>query len=218
MIRKNRTLIIVTSIITLAPILIGILCWNRLPDTIAIHFGSDGTPNGWSSKPLAVLGLPVFIFAAHILCTFGTAIDPKRKNISQKMYRLLLLLCPVVSIVCAAAVYGYALALPMGDWLNSAFFKNLLMGILFFVIGNYLPKCHQNYTVGIKLPWTLADENNWYLSHRFAGRLYAIVGILFIINAFVQFRWMIPGVIIAVILLPAGYSLMLYLKEMKKDR
>lgn len=170
------------------------------------------------SKPLAVLGLPVFIFGAHILCTFGTAIDPKHKNISQKMYRLLLMLCPVVSIVCAAAIYGYALALPMGGWLNSAFFMNLLMGILFFVIGNYLPKCHQNYTVGIKLPWTLADENNWYLTHRFAGRLYAIVGILCIINAFIQLRWMIPGVIIAVILLPAGYSLALHLKEMKKDR
>ena len=86
------------------------------------------------------------------------------------------------------------------------------------MIGNYLPKCHQNYSVGIKLPWTLADENNWYLTHRFAGRLYAIVGILCIINAFIQLRWMIPGVIIAVILLPAGYSLALHLKEMKKDR
>ena len=218
MIKKNRALIIVTSIITLAPILIGILYWNQLPDTVATHFGSDGTPNGRSSKLFDVLGLPVFIFTAHILCAFGTAIDPKRKNISPKMYRLLLGLCPVVSIVCAAAVYGYALALPMGNWLNSAFFMNLLMGIIFFTIGNYLPKCHQNYTVGIKIPWTLADENNWNLTHRFAGRLYAAVGIICVINAFIQLRWLMPGMIIVIILLPAGYSLGLYLKETKKEK
>ena len=49
MLRKHRVLIIITSLITLLPILVGILCWNRLPDTIATHFASDGTPNGFSS-------------------------------------------------------------------------------------------------------------------------------------------------------------------------
>ena len=178
MLRKHRVLIIITSLITLLPILVGILCWNRLPDTIATHFASDGTPNGFSSKTFTVLGIPAFIFAAHILCAFCTAIDPKHKNISPKMYRLILLICPICSIVCGAAIYGYALSLSMADWLNSTFFMNLLMGIIFFLIGNYLPKCHQNYTVGIKLPWTLADEGNWTLTHRFAGRLYALEHVL----------------------------------------
>ena len=129
MLRKHRVLIIITSLITLLPILVGILCWNRLPDTIATHFASDGTPNGFSSKTFTVLGIPAFIFAAHILCAFCTAIDPKHKNISPKMYRLILLICPICSIVCGAAIYGYALSLSMADWLNSTFFMNLLMGI-----------------------------------------------------------------------------------------
>ena len=212
MLRKHRVLIIITSLITLLPILVGILCWNRLPDTIATHFASDGTPNGFSSKTFTVLGIPAFIFAAHILCAFCTAIDPKHKNISPKMYRLILLICPICSIVCGAAIYGYALSLSMADWLNSTFFMNLLMGIIFFLIGNYLPKCHQNYTVGIKLPWTLADEGNWTLTHRFAGRLYAIAGILCIVNAFLRLKWVLPAVLAAILFLPAVYSLSLYLK------
>ena len=215
MLRKHRVLIIITSLITLLPILVGILCWNRLPDTIATHFASDGTPNGFSSKTFTVLGIPAFIFAAHILCAFCTAIDPKHKNISPKMYRLILLICPICSIVCGAAIYGYALSLSMADWLNSTFFMNLLMGILFFLVGNYLPKCHQNYTVGIKLPWTLADEGNWTLTHRFAGRLYAIAGILCIVNAFLRLKWVLPAVLAAILFLPAVYSLSIYLRSRK---
>lgn len=215
MLRKHRVLIIITSLITLLPILVGILCWNRLPDTIATHFASDGTPNGFSSKTFTVLGIPAFIFAAHILCAFCTAIDPKHKNISPKMYRLILLICPICSIACGAAIYGYALSLSMADWLNSTFFMNLLMGIIFFLIGNYLPKCHQNYTVGIKLPWTLADEGNWTLTHRFAGRLYAIAGILCIVNAFLRLKWVLPAVLAAILFLPAVYSLSIYLRSRK---
>ena len=215
MLRKHRVLIIITSLITLLPILVGILCWNRLPDTIATHFASDGTPNGFSSKTFTVLGIPAFIFAAHILCAFCTAIDPKHKNISPKMYRLILLICPICSIVCGAAIYGYALSLSMADWLNSTFFMNLLMGLIFFLIGNYLPKCHQNYTVGIKLPWTLADEGNWTLTHRFAGRLYAIAGILCIVNAFLRLKWVLPAVLAAILFLPAVYSLSIYLRSRK---
>ncbi len=215
MLRKHRVLIIITSLITLLPILVGILCWNRLPDTIATHFASDGTPNGFSSKTFTVLGIPAFIFAAHILCAFCTAIDPKHKNISPKIYRLILSICPICSIVCGAAIYGYALSHSMADWLNSTFFMNLLMGIIFFLIGNYLPKCHQNYTVGIKLPWTLADEGNWTLTHRFAGRLYAIAGILCIVNAFLRLKWVLPAVLAAILFLPAVYSLSIYLRSRK---
>lgn len=218
MIKKNRILILITSIVTLLPVIIGILCWNQLPDTIATHFSSDGTPNGWSSKTFTVLGLPALIFGAHILCTFCTFLDPKYKNISPKMYRLILMICPVCSLVCCAAIYSYALDLPMADWLNSSFFINLLLGVIFFLIGNYLPKCHQNYTIGIKLPWTLADEENWNRTHRFAGRLYAIFGILFIVNAFLQAEWIFILIIIAIIVLPAIYSLGVYLKKEDKIR
>lgn len=131
------------------------------------------------------------------------------------MYRLVLLICPVCSLVCCAGVYGYALELSMADWLNSTFFMNLMMGIIFFLIGNYLPKCRQNYTVGIKLPWTLADENNWTCTHRFSGRLYAGAGILCILNAFLRLSWVLPTVVAVILILPAAYSLYLYLRRGK---
>lgn len=213
MIKKNKIYVLITCIVTLAPILIGILYWNRLPDTIATHFSFDGTPNGWSSKTFAVLGIPAFIFGAHLLCAFCTSLDPKYKNISPKMYRLILLICPICSLVCCADIYSYAFNLSTADWLNSSSFVNLLLGIIFFMVGNYMPKCHQNYTVGIKLPWTLADEENWNQTHRFAGKLYAIIGILCIINIFLQAEWLLASIIISAVILPVIYSLSIYLKN-----
>ena len=79
----KRTLVI-TSIVTVLPMLIGVILWNQLPDTMATHFGSDGTPNGWSSKWFAVFGLPVFLVIVNILCTLITETDPRRSRYPKK--------------------------------------------------------------------------------------------------------------------------------------
>ena len=48
--KKYKTTLILTTLISLFPMVIGLLLWNRMPDTIATHFGTNNVPNGWSSK------------------------------------------------------------------------------------------------------------------------------------------------------------------------
>ena len=98
MLKQNKKLIILTAIITLLPILMGVALWEQLPDQIATHFDFNGQPDDWSSKPFAVFGLPAILFAIHLLCTLGTAADPHKQNISGKMLRLVLWVCPVISV------------------------------------------------------------------------------------------------------------------------
>ena len=81
------------------------------------------------------------------------------------------------------------------------------------VIGNYLPKCKQNYTLGIKLPWTLDDEENWNRTHRFAGFLWVVGGVLIAINAFLEWEWLFLVVVFAMVLIPAIYSYLYYKKQ-----
>ena len=50
--------------------------------------------------------------------------------------------------------------------------------LLFIVIGNYLPKIKQNNTIGIRIVWTLQDEENWNAAHSFSGRIWGTSGIL----------------------------------------
>ena len=90
-------------------------------------------------------------------------------------------------------------------------FAYIIMGIVFVSIGNYLPKCKQNYTAGIKIPWTLNSTENWNRTHRLAGWLYILCGIAFFANVFFQWTGMI-WIVLAVAVVPMVYSFILYKK------
>ena len=199
---------IITSIIILLPIVAGVMMWEQLPDQIATHFGADGQPNGWSPKEFAVFGLPLFLLAVHWFCVAVTGEDPKRQNISDKMMTLVMWICPVMSLACCGSTYLYT----MDNTINTTKLAMLLMGCIFVVIGNYFPKMKQSYTLGIKLPWTLESEENWYRTHRFAGIVFMIGGVLVIIAGFVELVWFSFVALLAIASLPTIYSYMLYKK------
>ena len=211
MLKANRKTLIITSIVTILPVLIGIICWNRLPDVMATHFGTNNEANGFSNKVFAVFGLPLVLLAVLWVGAFVTAHDPKRQNISPKMFSLMLWIAPAISLVVAATVYPVNL----GYVLDIAFFGELLLGLMFIIIGNYLPKARQNYTIGIKIPWTLANEENWNRTHRLAGYLWMICGILMILislTRFVPAEWLI-GIFLIMVLVPCIYSFWLHAKK-----
>ena len=205
----NKKTLILTSIVTLLPILIGLALWNKLPDTIPTHFGMDGTPNGWSSKPFTVFGIPSLMLLFHLLCVGITSMDPKYDQMSDKLFAIVLWICPACSLLVVVASYGSVLGWEM----NIAKYVMIGSGILFMVIGNYLPKCKQNYTMGIKLPWTLDNEENWNRTHRMAGFLWVIGGVLIIINAFLEWYWLFFAIVFTMTLIPTVYSYLYYVKH-----
>ena len=168
--KENRMKIIITSLITLAPILLGGLFWDRLPDQIATHFGQGNVPDGWSSKPMTVFGLPLILVALHLFCIFITLNDPKKKNIGRKILPIIFWMIPIISLLVNSATYGIALGLKI----DIGLIVSLLLGLLFIIFGNYMSKIRQNYTVGIRLPWTLSSEDNWDKTHRLAGKLWIV--------------------------------------------
>lgn len=208
MIKKNLKTMIITSIIILAPIVVGLLMWNKLPTEVPTHFNENGEPNGWSSKPFAVFGLPLFLLAVHWFCAFFTGVDPKKENISNKMMTLVLWICPTVAIFGCGSTYMYAL----DNTMNTTSMGMLLLGCAFLVVGNYMPKMKQSYTLGIKLPWTLNSEENWNRTHRLAGRVWMIVGILVLIGGFVEQFWIVFAALLFAVAIPSVYSYFLYKK------
>ena len=211
MLKANRKTLIITSIVTILPVLIGIFCWDRLPDVMATHFGINNEANGFSSKAFAVFGLPAVLLAVLWLGAFVTSHDPKKQNISSKMFTLMLWIAPVISLVVAATMYPVNL----GYELDIAFFGELLLGLMFIIVGNYLPKARQNYTIGIKVPWTLANEENWNRTHRLAGFLWMICGAVMIVISLMRFvpaQWLV-GVFLIMVLVPCIYSYWLHVKK-----
>ena len=208
--KNHKGSIILTTIITLLPILAGLLLWDQLPDQVAIHFNAAGEPDNWAGRGFAVLGMPAIIAALHLVCIFITSADPKHKNITGKMLWLTLWVCPFISWLCAAMVLGHTL----GFVSNIEMCVCVSMGILFMVLGNYLPKCTPNYTIGIKLPWTLNDEGNWNYTHRIGGFSFTIGGALTLLTSFFGSVWLILTVLIAMVVVPLVASYLYYRKHL----
>lgn len=205
--KKYKKTMIFTSILTLLPMLVGVLLWNRLPAEIATNFGMNNQANGWSSKAFVVFGMPLLMLALQWICVIATLNDPKKKNINRKIMGAVMWLVPVISILTQSLIYLNAL----GIRINTGRYVCLLVGVLFVVLGNYLPKCRQNYTVGIRCAWTLSSEENWNRTHRMAGWTYLIAGVLFLVNGIFVWIWpMVAAVVLAC--MPMMYSYLLYKK------
>lgn len=215
MIRENKKKLIITSIVILVPIFIGLILWNKLPDEVPTHWNSAGEVDGWSSKTFAVFGLPAVLFVLHWVCLLATSADPKKQNIEGKVLQIVFWICPIISLLVGTLSYGTALGMEFKvDKIMLA-----LMGIMFIVIGNYLPKCKQSYTVGIKIPWTLNDEENWNRTHRMSGKLWLVTGIILILSMLLPSNAMVVVVLAALVvavLVPTVYSYLLFREKEKR--
>lgn len=209
MIKKNLKTLILTSVITLLPILAGLFLWDKLPDEMATHFNAQGIADGFSSKAFSVFGLPVFLLAVHWLCTVITSADPKKQNISEKTLKLVLWICPAISILISGIIYASALEVEI----NIGVIMSVFFGILFIAIGNYLPKCKQNYTMGIKIPWTLNSEDNWNYTHRLAGKIWVIGGIIILLTAFLKQYWIFLAITVIMVIIPVVCSYVYHKKH-----
>ena len=208
MIKKNLNILIITSIVILLPVLAGVVLWDTLPEQIPTHWNAAGEIDGWSSKPFAIFGLPLMMLAMHWLCVLGTSADPKKANHSDKLIHLVLWIIPIISVVLFVLTYVVAL----GTEVRMEMVMPLLVGFVLTVVGNYLPKCKQSYTIGIKIPWTLHSEENWNRTHRFAGRLWLVCGLGIMLTAFVGGFWLFLPIVLVMVLAPCFYSYLLHRK------
>lgn len=211
MIKKNLPKLIITSLVTLIPIIIGLILWERLPEQVPVHWDINGAVDGYATKLQAVFLMPLILVAFHWICAVGTSLDPKKQNISDKMLTLVFWIIPVISLICNSMVYATAL----GHKVNANVIFPLLMGALFIIIGNYLPKCKQSYTMGIKLPWTLEDEENWNKTHRFAGFIWVICGVIMMVSAIIGAFLIFFVLLVPMVAVPVVYSYSLYKKKNK---
>ena len=212
---KHKWTLLITSVIILLPIVVGLLLWDKLPEQVPFHWGINGEVDGWATKTQAVFLMPLMMLGIQWLCSILTQLDPKGKNHNNKMMEIVLWIIPVLNLFLHVMVWLQA----FGRDINMAAIMPLFMGALFVVLGNYLPKCRQSYTVGIKLPWTLGNEENWNKTHRLAGKLWVAGGLLCMPCALLSGVWsfvVMMSVFVVMCVVPTVYSYQLY-KKNKKD-
>ena len=207
---KNKVdkLMIISTVICLLPIILSLILYDKLPDKMPIHWDMKGNPNNYGSKAFAAIGLPFMMAGFNLITHFALNADPKKANSSAVLKVVGKLTIPFLTVILVPITLyaGLGYDIPI-EKVVPAF-----IGLLFIVIGNYLPKSKQNYTVGIKLPWTLNNEANWNKTHRLAGYLWIAGGLLMFVNSFLKIYWMPVFIIIisCLIFIPSIYSYILY--------
>ena len=203
-IKINKKLVLFTSILILLPSLVGCVFWNQLPEEIPTHFNLLGQADGYNHKMSAIFGLPTLMLLMHWLLLFLMIKDPKSSNISSKIQLLIYWIIPFVSCLSMISIFGESLGYSM----MSGLLAQIFMGVVMIVIGNYLPKTHRNYIIGIRLPWTLENDQNWRKTHRLAGKIWVLGGLLLFLNSFVQLYvyWVFFLTLFFVVIIPSVYS------------
>lgn len=193
----NKRKALASSALILLPAMAGIALWDRLP-------GQNGP-----EKLAFCLGIPAAMLATHWLCLWLTMRTNRQNGQSKKALELVYWLLPCASLFCCAGTCAVALDVKLG-W------ERLVpasLGLMFLVIGNYMPKMKQNPTLGIRLPWTLANEENWTRTHRIGGRMWVAGGLVLLLFCLLQETAMVAGMLTVIAVLavfPCVYSYRLY--------
>ena len=212
MLKQHKKTLILTSLLTLLPIPVGLLLWNRFPEIMAVHWGITGNVDGYASPGFIVFGLPLLMLAMQWLCILFTAMDKGNRGRNQKMFRIVLWIIPMISNLSLLGLYAFSLNIEF----SPVVWTVVPMGLLFAVIGNYMPKTRMNSTMGIKVPWTYSSEANWNATHRYAGTVWMVGGILIALCGLLPHGWAVTVMLFSVlilIVLPVAYSYRFYKKE-----
>ena len=204
-----------TWIVAVAAVILAIVGILIMPDTIPTHFGPSGEPDAWGSK-FTVLLYPAILVLVTVLAVPMIKLDPKQDNYERfsKYYYNFFLGFALFFLAMEAA----NIAIAMGAAINVGSIICFVTGVLMFFVGNMMPKIKQNFFFGIKTPWALTDEENWFKTHRLGGKTFAAGGIAIMIAAFIPGEskiWILLAVVLVMVFVPFVYSYVIFKNKQK---
>lgn len=203
----------VISLLLLAvAIIIAVASYGALPDPIPTHWNAAGEIDGWMAKPWGAIVLPLIMAAVWLMFEILSFISPKGFKLNEFIGTVGVLMSIMVGFLLL--IYAAQIAIALGYSLPMSTVVISAVGLLFVLMGNYFGKLRKNFFIGIRTPWTLANEEVWYRTHRLAGKLFVAAGVLLLITPWLvsQTTYLVLPVVILAALIPVAYSLWLYKK------
>jgi uncharacterized membrane protein len=212
----QRLWLYLSAALTAAAACLSLYLWlfrPDLPEVLPSHWNLQGQPDGWMHRNVALLLLPALMVGWLGVTVLLPYISPQRYKVDS-----------------FAGVYGYCMFLVQGLF---AYVHGLMtLGVLqqridvgraivvgalllLTLLGSVLGKVHRNFWIGVRTPWTLADDRVWDRTHHLAAWMFPLAGLLGIPAALLLPTTLLPlsliGIVVAA-LVPAIYSLVLYKK------
>lgn len=198
-------------LIGLIPALVALINYNKLPEQMGTHFNAYNEVDGLMDRPAAIAMLLFLGVGVPLILKVARRVDPKSENYIkfEGVYNLLRWGMSFFMLIIGMFLVMYNL----GYDLNVQMVTGPLIGLLFMLLGNYMGKIRFNYTMGIRNPWTLANETVWRKTHRMAGPIWMAGGLILVVSVFLPGSWTLPLVLSAVavvVLIPTAYSYWLH--------
>ncbi len=190
--------------------------FSHFPSRVAIHWNLYGQPDRWADKTFAAFFFPALIVAIYILMIFAPLLDPRKNRYQEfsKIYGIIRL-----ALITFLSILYFISSLNALE-INIPIHKTVPIGtgLLFVIIGNFLPKIKNNWFVGIKTPWTLSSEEVWNKTHRLGGKIFVLGGFLLMVGVLLPpstYLVLLPLVILLMVGGTVGYSYFIWQKLKK---
>ncbi|NLG33552.1 MAG: SdpI family protein [Syntrophomonadaceae bacterium] len=198
-------------VLMLGLVISAFLVYPHLPEQVPSHWNIHGEVDGYSSRAFGAFFMPFLAILMYLLLLFLPLLDPRRDNYPRfsKAYTFL----RWSLVVFFSILYGVTILVALGYDLNVGMIVKAMVAVLLIIIGNYMGQFRHNYFVGIRTPWTLANEEVWQRTHRMGSRIWVLGGFLCLAMAPVNTSWagvVFFAAIILMALIPAVYSFIIF--------
>ncbi len=215
--KKTTKTQIFISILSFLPLILILAVYSKLPDKVPMQWDFGGYVRYDDKNNLFIMAIMSIVFA--VMFPLLPKIDPKKKNYDkfgssyQGFQIFIMLFLLFVTAFCIIEAFR-------PNTLNVPMLACILLGVLFAVIGNMMPRFRSNWFCGIRTPWTMSSDENWTKTHRLGGRMFFIAGIIILFYALVPSQYfhseVVAVVLIIACIVPSVYSYLLYKKEQNK--
>ena len=193
----------------LAAVLISVVLYPRLPETLPSHWNLRGQADGFVHKPFGPFLGPTLMAGMLLLFIALPAISPR--GFRFETFRPVWAVLEGSILGLLFLIHALALMQGMGKPVDVNRGVAAGVGLLLVVLGNFMGKVTRNFFVGIRTPWTLASEEVWLRTHRFGGRLFVLAGLVLLVAAFLGGGWLVAVIAIGLAsVLSVVYSYLVY--------
>ena len=193
---------------------LAVALYNRMPDPMASHWNAEGTVDGYTSRFWGMFLMPFIVTGLALLFVVIPRIDPLKANIARfrDTYEWF------VAAFLGYMLYIYVMTLAWNLGYSFDFSRMMVpaMAGLFFFIGVLIGRARRNYFIGIRTPWTLANDEVWDRTHKLGGVLFKAAALISLLGIFFPDLaiWFIIAPVVAVSVVTTAASYIIYRRVM----
>jgi uncharacterized membrane protein len=162
----------------------GAVAWPRVPDKLPVHWNTAGEVDRYGGRVEGLFAVPLITLGLYVLMLVVPRLDPRASAYAEfasvflAIRYVLMGFMMILQTLLLVSAFGWKV--PMTAVMMP------LMGVLFAVLGWFMPRIRPNWFVGIRTPWTLSSERSWDKTHKLAGWLFPLAGVALAASGFLS--------------------------------